>query len=104
MHQNILMLYCRRSLHFTPQEVANKLNMPVSKYKELESGKAVLDYAQARILAKFYDSDAKFFYEAAQQLDLLLSNSILVKTLKAENERLRAELDSLKEKSPDPSV
>lgn len=98
MYQNILMLYCRRSMHFTPQVVAHQLNMPVSKYKELESGTILMDYAQARQLAKLYDSDAKYFYESAQQLDLLMSISILVKTLKADNERLRAELDILRVK------
>jgi plasmid maintenance system antidote protein VapI len=83
-------------MHFSPQDVARQLNIPVSEYKELENGNALLTYAQARKLAKLYDSETKFFYDAAQQLDQFLTNSILVKTLKADNEHLRAELEKLK--------
>jgi len=55
-----------------------------------------MNYAQARQLAKLYGSEAKYFYEAAQQLDQFLTNSILIKTLKADNECLRGELENLK--------
>ena len=92
MYQNMLMLYCRRSMHFSPQEVARQMEIPLSLYKDLEAGNALMNYSQARKLAKAYHTEAKFFYEAAQQLDHLLSISILAKTLKAENERLRADL------------
>lgn len=64
-------------------------------YKDLEAGNVLMDYSQARKLAKIYDTEAKYFYEAAQQLDHLLSVSILAKTLKAENERLRADVEIL---------
>ncbi len=96
MYQNMLMLYCRRSMHFTPQKVAEMLEMPISLYKDLESGNVLMDYAQARKLAKFYDTEAKYFYESAQQLDHLLSIRILVKTLKTDNERLRGDLENVK--------
>jgi len=95
MYQNILMLYCRRAMHFSPQEVARQLEIPISLYKDLEAGNVLMNYSQARKLAKVYDTEAKYFYEAAQQLDQLLSVSILAKTLKVENERLRAELKNL---------
>jgi transcriptional regulator with XRE-family HTH domain len=82
-------------MHFSPQEVARQLDISVLEYKELENGNVLLTYALARKLAKLYDSEAKFFYEAAQQLDQFLTNEILVKTLKADNEHLRKELEKL---------
>lgn len=96
MPQNILMLYCRRTMHFSAQKAAKLLGMPLSQYRDLESGNVLMNYAQARQLAKLYGSEAKYFYEAAQQLDQFLTNSILIKTLKADNECLRGELENLK--------
>jgi len=82
-------------MHFSPQKAAELLDIPVSLYRDLECGNVLMDYAQARKLAKIYDTEAKYFYEAAQQLDLLLTIDILVKTLKADNERLRADLENI---------
>ena len=96
MPQNMLMLYCRRTRRFSMQKAAKLLGIPLSLYRELESGDVLLTYAQARKLAKLYDSEAKYFYEAAQQLDHFLTNSILVKTLQADNECMRGELENLK--------
>lgn len=96
MQQNILMLYCRRIMHLSPQKAAELLGMPVSLYRDLECGDVLLDYPQARKLAKLYNSDARFFHEAAQQLDLLLSNKIIIRALIADNERLRADLEKCK--------
>lgn len=62
--------------------------MPVSLYRDLECGNVLLNYAQARKLAKLYHTEAKYFYEAAQQLDLLLSSKIIIKTLKAVDEQI----------------
>jgi hypothetical protein len=90
------MLYCRRIKHLSPQKAAELLGMPISLYRDLESGNVLMDYAQARKLAILYHSEARYFYEAAQQLDQFLTNSILVKTLKADNECLRGELENLK--------
>jgi len=82
-------------MHFSPQEVARQMEIPISLYKDLEAGNVLMDYSLARKLAKVYDTEAKYFYEAAQQLDHLLGVSILAKILKAENERLRADLGNL---------
>lgn len=71
--------------------------MPVSLYRELECGEVLLNYEQARKLAKLYNSETKYFYEAAQQLDLLQTSRILIQTLMAENDRLRACLGKLNE-------
>jgi len=89
------MLYCRRTRRFSIQKTAKLLNISVKLYKDLECGNALLTYAQARKMAKLYDSEAKYFYEAAQQLDQFLTNSILIKTLKADNDCLRGHLENL---------
>jgi hypothetical protein len=69
--------------------------MSVISYRDLEAGNVLLTYAQARKLAKLYESEARYFYEAAQQLDQFLTNSVLIKTLKADNETLRGHLENL---------
>ena len=74
-------------MHFSPEKVAGLLNIPVSLYRDLECGNVLLNYAQAQKLAKIYHTEAKYFYEAAQQLDLLLSSKIIIKALKADKER-----------------
>jgi len=100
MHQNILMVFCRRTMHYSLKQVAARLDMPVSLYRELECGEVLLNYEQAQKLAKLYNSETKYFYEAAQQLDLLESSRIMIKTLMAENERLRAHLGRLNDELP----
>lgn len=92
MYTNLLMLYCRRTRSYTPHQAARLLGVTTVQYLDLESGNVLLDMAQARQLAKIYDSKADLFYEAAQQLDLLLSTRVVIKILKAENDRLRASL------------
>jgi len=74
-------------MHFSPQKVADLLDIPVSLYRDLECGNVLLSYTQAQKLAKLYNTEAKYFYEAAQQLDLLLSSKIIIKALKADKER-----------------
>jgi transcriptional regulator with XRE-family HTH domain len=97
MTQNILFIYCRSIRHYSQKEVAAHLGMTTLMYREIESGEVLLTYDQARKMAQLYETEAKYFFEAAQQLDLLLSGRIIIKTLKADNDRLRADLHQLKE-------
>jgi len=97
MTQNILMTFCRSFMRYSPRKAAELLRMPVSQYRELECGNVLLNYKQARKMAKLYHSQAKYFYEASQQLDLLQTSRVLIQTLQAENDRLRADLNRLKE-------
>lgn len=97
MTQNILFVFCRTIMQYTQKEVADQLGMTIFMYRELESGEILLTYAKARKMAKLYESEPKYFLEASQQLDLLLSSKVIIKTLKAENDRLRAEVNKSKE-------
>ena len=97
MTQNILFIYCRSIRHYSQKEVAAHLGMTTFMYREVESGEVLLTYEQARKMAQLYDSEARYFFEAAQQLDLLLSSRIIIQTLKADNDRLRADLHKFKE-------
>ena len=99
MYRNVLMTFCRRSMKLSAQEAASLLGMPLSLYEDLESGKVLLDYAQAQKLAKLYNSHPQYFLEAAQQLDLLLGNKLIIELLKADNDRLKTSYRS----TPSPS-
>lgn len=98
MTQNILFVFCRSTMHYSPKKVAAKLGIPVSLYRDIECGNVLLTYEQARKMALLYKTETRYFFEAAQQLDLFLSCRVIIKTLKADNDRLRAELNKLKEK------
>ena len=95
MIQNILFVFCRSTMHYSPKKVAAHLGIPVGLYRSLEDGEVLLTDEQARKMANLYNAEPKYFYEAAQQLDLLLSSRIIIQALKADNERLRAELNKL---------
>jgi len=97
MTQNILLVYCRRTMHYSPKKVAAEIGIPVSLYREIECGKALLTYEQARKMAILYKTETGYFFESAQQLDLLLTSRIIIQTLKADNERLRAEMYKMNE-------
>ncbi|MDO6435667.1 helix-turn-helix transcriptional regulator [Flavitalea sp. BT771] len=99
MTQNILLVYCRRTMHYSPKKVAATIGIPVSVYREIESGEVLLTYEQARKMAVLYKTETHYFFESAQQLDLLLSSRIIIQTLKADNDRLQAELHKMNERS-----
>ena len=95
---NHLMVYCRKTMRYSPMKVARLMDVDLSTYQELEHGEVLMTFEQARRLAKIYDSKPNYFYEAAQQLDLLLTGRILIHILNADNERLKADLKDLKDK------
>jgi len=84
-------------MHYSPKKVAAQIGIPVSLYREIECGEVLLTYEQARKMAIFYKTKTEYFYESAQQLDLLLTSKIIIQTLKADNDRLRAELYKMNE-------
>lgn len=90
------MVYCRRSMRLTSQEAASLLGMPLAQYEDMECGNVLLDNEQARKLAKLYQSQARYFIEAAQQLDLLLAYKVVIDVLKADHDRLQAQVNELK--------
>lgn len=96
MYANILMLYCRRTMRYSPQKAASLLKMTHAEYKELECGNVLPNDAQLRRLGNLYRSEARYFREAAQQLDQLLSSRVVIQILKADNDRLQASLENLK--------
>jgi len=86
-------------MHYSPKKVAAKLGMPLSLYRDIECGDVLITYEQARKMAQLYNTETRYFFESAQQLDLLLSSRVIINTLKADNDRLRAEVNKLKDEA-----
>jgi len=101
--QNVLLLFCRRTRRFTQKAVAARLGITTEAYRELESGRTLLNEAQARQLGKLYNAPYKYFYEAAQQLDFLLTTQVNLKILKSDNDRLWERLLEQENTSPQPA-
>ncbi len=95
--QNILLFFCRRTKHYSQKDVANRLGISIDQYRELESGDVLLTYEQARKLGKLYNAETKYFSQAAQHLDLLLTSQANNKLLKANNDQLKERLKSMGE-------
>ena len=91
------MLYCRRSMRLTAQEAASLLGMSLTLYEDLECGNVLMDQEQAKKLGQLYQSQARYFFEAAQQLDLLLASKAVIEVLKADHDRLQARVSELKD-------
>jgi|SRR5579859_5721400 len=102
--QNVLLLFCRRTRHFSQKELAARLGITTEAYRELESGKTLLTESQARRLGKLYNAPYKYFYEAAQQLDFLLTTQVNLKILKSDNDRLWERLLEQENTSPQPAT
>jgi len=86
--ENVLMRLCRLTHCLSTRQVAAKLEITPGEYTQLETGELTLTSKQAKHLAEIYNIKAKYFQEAAQQLELLLTQKQIIKDLKSENESL----------------
>ncbi len=94
--ENILMRFCRETQKHTSHAVAAHLGINISEYQEIERGKILLTKKQARQLGKLFNVKGDYFYEAALQLDLLLTKSEIIKMQKIQMEELKQQPHILK--------
>lgn len=78
--ENTLLLFCRETHHYSPKMIAHKLGITTKVYFEIERGETLLTYRQAEKLGRLYNTHTNYFYSAAQQLDLLLTRNVILKT------------------------
>jgi len=90
--KNILMIYCRQAFNHSLKKIATHLGLSIRKYKELETGKILLTKEQARQLGKLFKVNGDYFYDAALQLELLLTQREMIISLKERNKRLEEQL------------
>jgi plasmid maintenance system antidote protein VapI len=90
------MRFCRETRKHAPNTVAAHLGINVSEYQEIETGKILLTRKQANQLGKLFNVKADYFYQAALQLDLLLTKNEIIKMQKIRIEELKQQLHDLK--------
>jgi len=90
--KNILMIYCRQAFHHSLKTIAAHLGISVRQYKELETGKILLTKQQAQQLGKLFKVNGNYFYDAAMQLELLLTQREMIISLKDKNKQLEEQL------------
>jgi len=79
--------------------MAIHLGLSIRKYKELETGKILLTKEQAHQLGKLFKVSGDYFYDAAMQLELLITGSELIKSFKEKNKQLEEQLKKKNSKS-----
>jgi transcriptional regulator with XRE-family HTH domain len=93
--ENILMRFCREKRRYNIKTIAYKLGVSIEIYAEIEKGGILLTYEQAEQLAKIYNTDSYYFYNEAQQLDLLLTRIVIIKDLKFKIDLLQEKLKTM---------
>jgi len=81
--QNTLLVVLREMKRLTPAIVAQKLNIDLDIYNQIERGDLLMDYQLAKEIGRLYKIKFENIYESARQLDSLLAQNILVKTLES---------------------
>jgi methyl-accepting chemotaxis protein len=81
--QNVLLVVLREMRRYSAAMVAKKLEIDITIYKQIESGELLLDRPQAKAIGQLYKVKPAHIYESAQQLDTLLTQHVLVLTLKS---------------------
>ena len=90
------MRFFRETNGHTCKVVASHLDVSVSEYEEIETGKILLTKKQARQLGKLFHVKRDYFYEAALQLDLLLTKNEIINIQKGKIDELKQHFEDLK--------
>jgi transcriptional regulator with XRE-family HTH domain len=86
--ENILLAWCKESQGYTTETIAKHLDISVSEYEKIETGKTLLTEKQADRLGKLFKVKGKYIYKAALQLELLLVRNEMLKGLRVKIEEL----------------
>jgi len=93
--ENTLLRFCRETQKYAPKAIAAHLGISINKYQEIEAGKMLLSKKQTHQLGKLFKVKGNYFYEAALQLDLLLTKSEIIKIQKEKIEELERQVHEL---------
>jgi DNA-binding XRE family transcriptional regulator len=93
------LIICREKHKHSPETVAAHLGISADEYKEIETGKTLLTWQQARRLGKLFNVKVRYIYHAALQLDLLLSKTEMVSFQKGRIGELKQQLQQLQSMS-----
>ena len=83
------MKYCRIREGLSPGRIANKLGIDPSTYRAIECGEILMTPEQAKSLAKILHLKPQYLYDAALQLDSLLTKVVVIRVLKARIEKMK---------------
>jgi transcriptional regulator with XRE-family HTH domain len=87
--QNILMKYCRIREGLSPSRTAKLLGIHSSTYRALECGEILMTPEQTKSLAKILHLKPQYLYDAALQLDSLLTKVVVIRVLKARIDKMK---------------
>jgi transcriptional regulator with XRE-family HTH domain len=94
--ENIMMRYCREKHRYSYSRIAKHLGISDIEYKELEIGKQLITPEQADQLGELFNVKGDYFYQAAMQLEGLLSKSDFIRVLQEELKRFKEDLPAAK--------
>lgn len=80
--ENILMRFCREQHRYPPSAVAAKMKISIEEYMDIETGTTLLTSEQAKQLGKIYKVNPSYFSKEAEQLELLLLRTAIIKKWK----------------------
>ena len=109
--KNTILVLLRHSNNYRKSQVATKIGIPYQEYVAIENGEEMMTREISQQLGKLYSIEGKYCYEAAKQLDLLITRGEVIKHLNGENQRMEKLLEggyellhSSKQKSPSPEI
>ena len=90
--QNILLKYCRIKQGLSPSNAAKTIGIDSITYKAVESGEILMTPEQAKELGKNLHVDPQYLYDAALQLDSLLTRIVVIRILKARIDKMKRDV------------
>jgi hypothetical protein len=87
--ENVLLVFCRETHHYTPEAVAAHLGISVADYLELETRELFITSEQAEQVGRLYNTQSEYFYESAELIDLLLAGNEIIHFQREQIRQLR---------------
>ena len=76
---NIILVLLRHGKGYRKSQVAVKIGITYGEYIAIENGEQLMTFEIAQKLSELYGIKSKYFYEAASQLDLLITRGEVIK-------------------------
>jgi transcriptional regulator with XRE-family HTH domain len=93
--ENIIMRFCRETHKYSYAHIAKHLGITATEYRKLEKGEKMITSEQTDLLGRLYKLNGDNFFQAALQLQDLLSKSEIIMALRAEFQNLREKVPSM---------
>jgi transcriptional regulator with XRE-family HTH domain len=94
--ENTIMRFCRETHKFSYAHVAKHLGITAREYRKLEKGEKLITPEQTDLLGALYKVNGDYFFQAALQLQDLLSKSEIIKVLRVEFQEFLATAPTIK--------